>query len=313
MVNKLLILAADAAKYTELVTAADLPQLEIRTAIDAVSAQTLVAGCNIILGDPNLVKKVLAPADRLEWVQSSWAGVDHLCRAELRQDYILTNAKGMFGALIGEYVMAYVFAHERQLFRMRKNQLERRWRPLGYRPAKDISLGIVGLGSIGRELALTARHFGIHVTGLNRSGKPCDAVDKVYTADEMAAFLAGLDYVILTLPATPQTRHFINADVLRLMKPSAVLINVGRGNSISETDLVQALRDGVIGGAVLDVFENEPLAQDSPLWLMPNVFITPHTSAISFPDEIARVFIDNYQRFLHGEPLQHVVDFELGY
>jgi phosphoglycerate dehydrogenase-like enzyme len=209
--------------------------------------------------------------------------------------------------------MAYVFALERQLFRMRKNQLERRWRPLNYRSTKDIRLGIVGLGSIGRELALTARHFGIRVTGLNRSGRSCDAVEKVHTADDLAAFLVGQDYVVQTLPATPQTRHFINADVLRLMQPSAVLINVGRGNSISETDLVQALRNGVIGGAVLDVFENEPLAGDSPLWLMPNVFITPHTSAISFPEEIARVFIDNYQRFFNGEPLRHVVDFELGY
>jgi phosphoglycerate dehydrogenase-like enzyme len=313
VVNKLLILAADAAKYTELVKSANLPQLEIRTAVDAVSAHTLVAGCNIVLGDPNLVSKVLPSADRLKWVQSSWAGIDHLCRTELRRDYILTNAKGMFGALIGEYVMAYVFALERQLFRMRKNQLERRWRPLGYRPAKDIRLGIVGLGSIGRELALTAAHFGIRVTGLNRSGRPCDAVEKVYTADDMDAFLAELDYVVLTLPATPQTRHFINAAALRLMKPSAVLINVGRGSSIIEADLVQALRDGVIGGAVLDVFENEPLAVDSPLWLMPNVFITPHTSAISFPEEIARVFIDNYQRFCRDEPLRYVVDFELGY
>jgi len=219
----------------------------------------------------------------------------------------------VFGALIGEYVMAYVFALERQLFRMRKNQLERRWQPLGYRPAKDIRLGIVGLGSIGRELALTAAHFGIRVTGLNRSGRPCDAVEKVHTADDMGAFLAELDYVVLTLPATPHTRHFINAAALRLMKPSAVLINVGRGSSIIEADLVQALRDGVIGGALLDVFENEPLAGDSPLWLMPNVFITPHTSAISFPEEIARVFIDNYQRFCRGERLRHVVDFELGY
>jgi phosphoglycerate dehydrogenase-like enzyme len=313
VVNKLLILSADAAKYTELVKTAHLPQLEIRTAVDAVSAHALVAGCNIVLGDPSMVKKVLASADRLEWVQSMWAGVDHLCQVELRRDYILTNAKGVFGAQISEYVMAYVFAQERQLFRMRKNQLERCWRPLGYRPAKDIRLGIVGLGSIGRELALTVRHFGIRVTGLNRSGRPCDAVEKVYTADDMGAFLAELDYVVLTLPATPQTRHFINSAALGLMKPSAVLINVGRGTSIREADLVQALRDGVIGGAVLDVFENEPLAGDSPLWLMPNVFITPHTSAISFPEEIARVFIDNYQRFYRGEPLRYVVDFELGY
>lgn len=311
--NRLLVLAAESAKYTQLVEQAGLPQLEIESASEAASAKTLIPGCNIVLGDPDLVGRVLASADRLEWVQSSWAGVDHLCKPELRRDYVLTNAKGMFGALIGEYVMTWVFAHERQIFRMRKYQLEKRWRPVGYRPARDIRLGIIGLGSIGRELALTARHFGIRVTGLNRSGNACDAVEKVYTAADMATFLAELDYLVLTLPATARTRHLINADTLKLMKQSAVVINVGRGNSICEADLIGALRDRVIGGAVLDVFEKEPLAQDSPLWLMPNVYITPHTSAISFPDEIVQVFVDNYRRFVRGEPLRYVVDFDLGY
>jgi len=312
-VNRLLILAAESAKYTQFVEQAGLPGLEIRSSNDAETAQTLIPGCNIVLGDPNLVSTVLAHADCLEWVQSSWAGVDHLCKPDLRRDYVLTNAKGMFGALISEYVMTWVFAHERQIFRMRKHQLEKRWRPLGYRPASEIRLGIIGLGSIGRELALTARHFGIRVTGLNRSGKACDAVDKVYTAAGMAAFLDGLDYVVLTLPATSSTRHLIGAETLKLMKPSTVLINVGRGNSICEADLIEALRGGVIGGAVLDVFENEPLPQDNPLWLMPSVYITPHTSAISFADEITQVFIDNYRRFIRNEPLRYVVDFELGY
>lgn len=311
--NKLLILAADAAKYAQLVNAASLPQLEVIAATDARTGQSLVAGCNIVLGDPNLVVKVLASADRLEWVHSSWAGVDHLCAAGLRRDYILTNSKGMFGPLISEYVMTYVFALERQIFRMRDNQLNKRWEPLAYRPSRDIRLGIVGLGSIGRHLALTARHYGVEVTGLNRSGKPCDAVSKVYTADDFAGFLNGLDYVVLTLPATPRTRHLIDAGALKMMKRSAVLINIGRGNSVNEADLAEALRDGIISGAVLDVFEKEPLASESPLWSLPNVYITPHTSAISFPSEIAQVFIENYQRWLRHEPLLHIVDFELGY
>lgn len=311
--NKLLILAADAAKYSTLIRAADLQQLEIRIAGDVESARVQIAGCNIVLGDPSLIKDVLASADQLEWVQSSWAGVDHLCRAGLRRDYVLTGAKGIFGSLIGEYVMTYLFALERQVFRMRSNQLKGHWQPLSYRSAKEITLGIIGLGSIGRALALTARHFGIRVIGLNRSGRACDEVDTVYTVDELAGFLEAPDYVVLTLPATPQTRHFINADALKLMKPSAVLINVGRGNSINENDLVCALREGVIGGAVLDVFENEPLAPESPLWQLPNVYITPHNAATSFPDDISRIFVENYHRFLRQEPLLHIVDFELGY
>lgn len=311
--NKLLILAADSEKYITLIQKARLPQLEIRHASETGSAHALVAGCNIVLGDPPLVSEVLAKADKLEWVQSSWAGVDSLCQTGLRRDYILTGAKDIFGALISEYVMTYLFALERELFSMRSNQLEKRWKLYSYRPAQDITLGIVGLGSIGRQLALTARHFGIRVTGLNRSGKPCDEVEKVYTSDNFADFLREPDYVVLTLPATPETGHMIDADVLRMMKPSTVLMNVGRGNSINENDLIHALREGTIGGAVLDVFEDEPLNQESPLWQLPNVFVTPHNAATSFPEDISQIFIDNYHRYLRQEPLRHVVDFELGY
>jgi len=312
-VNKLLILAADAAKYTRLIKAAKLQQLEVLTASDAGSEKALAARCNIVLGDPLMVSDVLASAGQLEWVQSTWAGVDHLCRTNMRRDYVLTGAKDIFGPTISEYVMTYLFALERRVFSMRANQLEQQWRPLTYRPARGIKLGIIGLGSIGRKLALTARHFGIQVVGLNRSGRSCDEVEKVYGAENFAGFLGSLDYVVLTLPATPKTRHFIHADVLKLMKPTAVLINVGRGNSINEADLVSALREGVIGGAVLDVFETEPLSKQSPLWRLPNVYITPHIAAVSFPEDITGIFIENYHRFLRQEPLLHVVDFELGY
>ena len=311
--NKLLILSADAEKYLTLIKSADLPKLEIKSTADVTSAKSLIADCNIVLGDPPLLTDVLGSAARLEWVQSSWAGVDQLCKPGQRRDYVLTTARGIFGFLISEYVMAYLFAFERGLFRMRRNQFEQNWKPLGYRPASDITLGIVGLGSIGRQLALTARHFGMRVTGLNRSGKPCEDVDRVYTAGDIAGFLKTPDYVVLTLPATRDTHHFIRSDTLKLMKSSAVLINVGRGNSVNETDLVKALEKGLIGGAVLDVFESEPLAKNSPLWNMPNVYITPHMAATTFPDKIAGIFTGNYQRFLHKQPLQHEVDFELGY
>ncbi len=311
--NKLLILATDAAKYTALIQAADLQQLEIRSTGDVASANTLIEDCNIILGDPLLVSNVLESARNLEWVQSSWAGVDHLCSPGLRRDYVLTGAKGIFGPLISEYVMTYLFALERQVFTMRSNQLEKRWQPLLYRPSKEITLGIIGLGSIGRHLAGMARHFGMRVIGLNRSGAACDDVEKVFTVDDIAGFLEMPDYVVLTLPDTPHTRHFINADVLKMMKPSAVLMNVGRGKLINEADLVAALTNGIIGGAVLDVFANEPLNRDNPLWQLPNVFVTPHNAATTFPEDIADIFVTNYGRFLRQETLRHIVDFDLGY
>ena len=311
--NRLLILAADAAKYTALIRAAKLPQLEIQAAVDQASAEALIAGCNIILGDPPLVEKMLASAHALEWVQSSWAGVDLLCRPDLRRDYVLTGAKDIFGPLISEYVMTYLFAFERQLFTMRINQLKQHWKPMSYRSSKEITLGIVGLGSIGAHLAFTARQFGMRVIGLNRSGRCCENVDQVHTLDDLSGFFREPDYIVLTLPDTPQTRHFINADNLCLMKPSTVLMNVGRGSIINEADLVTALHEGVIGGAVLDVFENEPLAQDSPLWQLPNVFITPHTAAMSFAEDIVRIFVENYKRFIQEQSLSHIIDFDLGY
>ncbi len=311
--NRLLILAADVAKYAALIKAANLPQLEIQVTTDQPLAEALIVGCNIILGDPPLVEKMLASAHALEWVQSSWAGVDCLCRPGLRRDYILTGAKDIFGPLISEYVMTYLFALERRIFTMRINQMKQNWKPLSYRSSKEITLGIVGLGSIGAHLACTARQFGIRVIGLNRSGRPCENVDQVHTLDDLAGFFKEPDYIVLTLPETPQTKHFISADNLSLMKSSAVLMNVGRGSIINEADLVCALREGVIGGAVLDVFENEPLDQDSLLWQLPNVFITPHTAAMSFPEDIVRIFVENYKSFIQERPLSHIIDFDLGY
>jgi len=311
--NKLLILTEDAEKYAPLVSAACLQRLEVLAASGIETAAELVVDCNIILGAPPLVSDILSSADRIEWVQSSWAGIDRLCRPELRRDYVLTGVKDIFGALISEYVITYLFALERRIFDMRANQLQKRWQPRPYRLAKDITLGIIGLGSIGQHVAHTARSFGIRVTGLNRSGKPCDGVEKVYTEENLAEFLAEPDYLVLTLPDTRQSRNFINAGVLGMMKSSVVLINVGRGSIVNENDLATALQQRQIGGAVLDVFETEPLPSDSPLWGLPNVYITPHFAAASFPEDVVEIFVENYGRFIQGRPLLHLIDFDRGY
>lgn len=311
--NKVLILAEDAEDFPPLVEAENLPQLEIVAASEPGKAVVLVADCNIILGEPPLIETVLSSADRLEWVQSSWAGVDRLCRPGLRHDYALTGVKGIFGALISEYVLTYLFALERRVFNMRENQLLKRWQPQPYRLARDITLGIVGLGSIGQHLAGAAQCFGLRVVGLNRSGKACKGVKKIYTADNQQQFFAEADYVVLTLPDTPQTRHFINTDVLAMMKSSATLINVGRGSIINEPELVTALQQGQIAAAVLDVFETEPLPADSLLWSLPNVYVTPHCAAASFPEDVVGIFAENYGRFIDNRPLLHGIDFARGY
>ncbi len=277
------------------------------------SAMAVAADCEIILGEPPLVSQVLEAASQLRWVQSCWAGVDSLCQPGLRRDYLLTGVTGQFGQLISEYVTGYLFALERSFFEMRVNQLERNWKPLPYRRPHDLTVGIVGLGSIGQQLAKAVSGFGFKVTGMNTTGKPCQYVDQVYTRNHSDEFFAGVDYLVVTLPATAQTKHFINAKVLQKMQPSAVLMSVGRGSVVDENALIQALQRDKIRAAVLDVFETEPLPLESPLWSMPNVYVTPHVSAVSFPEDIVEVFKQNYLRYLNNESLQHVVDFERGY
>ena len=210
-------------------------------------------------------------------------------------------------------MLTYLFALERRIFTMRDNQKDCLWKPLPYRRSDEIKLGVIGLGSIGQHLARSAGQFGIQVTGLSRSGKPCADVEKVYTVETLTGFLEDLDYIAITLPDTPQTKHFINAGVLKMMKSTATLINVGRGSVINEADLIDALENDVIGAAVLDVFTSEPLPAGSPLWRLPNAYITPHHAAITFPDDIVAVFIENYRQFMQQAALLHVVDFELGY
>ena len=260
-----------------------------------------------------MIRDVIDAAGRLEWVQSAWAGVDALCSPGLRRDYVLTGVKDVFGPLMAEYVVAYLFGLERRVFTMWDNQRQRRWQKLRYRHSRDITVGFIGLGSIGRHIAKAVRHFGVRVTGLSRSGAACADVDEVYGAERVAEFLAEPDYVVMSLPETSLTQSFMDAAKLRMMKPGAVLMNVGRGSAIVEDDLVEALQSGAIGGAVLDVFETEPLPEDSPLWSLPNVLVTPHYSALSFPEDISAIFVDNYHRFTRNEPLRHVVDFEAGY
>lgn len=311
--NSLLILSADAADYAALIEAADLPQLEIVTATGTEQAMARVAHCNIMLGNPRMIVRVLDRTRRLNWVQSTWAGVEPLCAADFRRDYVLTGVKDVFGPQMTEFVIAYLFGLERRVFTLRENQMKCHWQPLPYRHSRDITVGLVGLGSIGRHIARNIRQLGLRVIGLSRTGAGCDEVGEVYGLERIAEFLPQPDYLVLSLPETPETKGFINANTLGMMKPSAVLINVGRGSTIVEDDLVVALENGSIGGAVLDVFEREPLDKGSPLWALPNVFVTAHQAALSFPEDISGIFISNYHRFIGNKPLKHVVDFAAGY
>lgn len=311
--NRLLIVDPDAHNYAKLLRERELPDLKIAAATSATAARDQAHECNLMLGPPAKLAHLLGDTPRLAWVQSTYAGVEPLLAPGQRRDYTLTGLKGVFGAEMREHVFGWILARERRLFEFQRQQEQRTWQTLTCRSLRDLTIGIAGLGSIGRDIAETARHFGMRVYGYKRTPEAVPGVEHVYGQRELHAFLAEPDYVVLVLPATAGTTRLFDAAALRAMKHGAVLINIGRGQTIAESALVQALREGRLGGAMLDVFEHEPLPPESPLWTLPNVHITPHIAGTTAPADVVRIFCENYHRFCRAQPLRYVVDFERGY
>ena len=311
--NKVFILTPDAQAFAEKVAAQRLPDLEIFASDEVPAHFETLAQCNIVLGQPNLIAPILPHAPQVQWVQSSFAGVEALCDPTLPSHYTLTGVKEIFVRQISEYVFLYMVALERNFLENLDQQRASRWHDTARQGLQGLKLGVCGFGSIGQHIAQTATHFGMTVWGFNSNGRAHPKAQQMFSLATMAEFLEPLDYLVLTLPHTPQTHHLIHAERLSQMKPSAVLINVGRGSLVDEKALIAALQQKTIRGAVLDVFEEEPLPPKSPLWQMPNVFVTPHNAASSFPQDIAALFAENYQRFLMQQPLQYEVDRKKGY
>jgi phosphoglycerate dehydrogenase-like enzyme len=313
-VHTLLILSKHADDYRRLIEDARLPQLEIvsATSRDDLSPSA-AAVCDVVLGEPTLICKILMRLPAVRWVQATWAGVEPLLDPSLRRDYVLTNARGVFGGLMSEYVFAYLLAHERLIFEKQASQDRGRWDPTPPGTLRGKQIGLLGVGSIGAALARTARHFGMRVKGYTRASESCADVHAYFHGDDRAAFAADLDYLVSVVPNTARTERLVDAPLLAALPPRAVFINPGRGSVVDEAALADALRSGRLAGAVLDVFQQEPLPSDHVLWRTPRVRITSHTAALSAPGDIAPVFVENYQRWIAGEPLRHRVDFERGY
>ena len=313
--NNLLVLISGADDYCKLLEEKKFSDLEFISSKGGDDAKEKIRNCNIVLGEPGLVAAVLQEAKCLQWVQSTFAGIELLCAEGLRKDYILTGIKDVYGPVISEYVFAYILALERHLFETRENQKQKNWAIIPYRRLKDLTLGVCGFGSIGKHVAQSAAHFGMKVIAYKRTpeDKNYSFIQRIYTGSSFGEFLGLSDYLVSVLPNTPETTGLIDYRALKQMKPSAVLLNAGRGNAIVEADLVRALKEHVIRSAVLDVFQEEPLPKDSDLWDLPNALITPHNSGFGFPKDIIQVFFDNYQRFLKKQSLQYVIDFGRGY
>jgi phosphoglycerate dehydrogenase-like enzyme len=314
--HRLLILSRHARDYHRLVDAARLPELEVTSTADPAEVTARAGDFDLAFGEPSLLKQVVPAMAALRWTQATWAGVEPLLDPTLRRDYILTNARGVFGGLMSEYVFAYLLAHERRIFEKHDSQAEGRWDPKPPGTLRGKTLGLLGVGTIGAALARTAKHFGMTVKGYTRSSEESPDVDRYFHGGmngQLDAFASDLDYLVSIMPATKDTRQLVDAAFLRALPPRAVFVNPGRGGVVDEPALAAALQEGRLAGAVLDVFQTEPLPADHVFWRTPNLVITSHTAALSFPKDIAPLFIDNYRRLLQGEPLKYRVDFELGY
>ena len=302
---RLFIHSSDATEYRSILEAAHLPNLIIE--------DELSQDCEIIFGAPSLIRNGLDALPNLRWVQSMWAGVEPLLDPSLRRDYVLTNARGVFGDLMSEFVFGYLLAHERRIFQRAEAQKNKVWDKSLTGSLKNKTIGLLGVGSIGAEVARTAKFFGMTVRGYTRGSETSEQVDKYFHGEELLEFAHGLDYLVSILPNTNETRKIVDSIVLNALPSHALFMNVGRGSAVDESALLTALRENKIAGAVLDVFEEEPLPKEHPFWDAPNLMMTFHTSAPSLPGDIAQVFIENYLRYIEGKPLKYVVDFEKGY
>lgn len=303
--SHLLILSKDAEEYRSILEAENLPDLIIEN--------ELSEACDIVFGAPSMIRDVLKKLPSLRWVQAMWAGVDPLLEPLLRRNYILTNARGVFGGLMFEYIFGYLLNHERKIFQRAEAQKNKHWDKSLTGTLRGKTIGLLGVGSIGAEVAKRAKVFEMTVHGYTRSSESSTQVDKYFHGEDLLDFAAELDYLISILPNTKETQRIVDANVLNALPPHALFINVGRGSAVDEAALLEALNQNKIAGAILDVFEQEPLPKDHPFWNTPNLTMTFHTSAPSLPEDIARVFIENYRLYVEGKPLKYQIDFEKGY
>lgn len=253
----------------------------------------------------------------LEWIHVAAAGVDTLVFPGLAESgVVVTNARGVFDRPIAEFVLGAVLAHAKLVHQSHDLQRAGRWEHRESRSLHGARAVVVGTGGIGREVARLLAAVGVQVVGAGRVGRDGDPdFGQVVPSADLADHVGGVDYLVNAAPLTPATTGLIDAQVLRALPRSAHLVNVGRGASVVEDDLVAALQDGALDGATLDVFAAEPLPAGSPLWELPGVVVTPHMSGDvqGWRDRLAEQFVANAERWLAGDPLENVVDTRLGY
>jgi phosphoglycerate dehydrogenase-like enzyme len=277
-------------------------------------------GADVLLAwraDRDLLPAAWPSAGALKWIQSASAGVDGLLFPELVESHVvLTNARGVFDAAIAEYVMGLVLLFAKDLIGVLERQRRREWRHEDTETLAGKRLLVVGVGPVGRAVGRTARSMGMLVRGLGRTARPGDDVfGTTLGSDELIEALGWADYVVDALPATEPTRHLFDREAFEAMNPWTRFINVGRGSTVDQEALVDALAGGSISAAALDVFDDEPLPDDSRLWDLPNAVVSPHMSGdfAGWREALVELFVENLERYLTGRSLRNVVNKKLGF
>lgn len=309
---RVLIAEHDYTIYTQLLRKA-APDIEVMSSGDSAVLSRMAPECPVWLGQPDLLANLLRQGHSPSWLQSTWAGITPLLVEGLTRDYRLTRAVGIFGQVMAEYLLTYMLGHEREVLARLMSQVERRW---DNRPGQSLAgrnVLIVGAGDIGERVAQFLVQFGVQVYGVATSARVQAPFIRVSALSDLEGIVGDMDYVINLLPNTPSTHDLYDAKLFARFKPTALFINVGRGVAVVDADLVAALKEGHLAGAIIDVCRQEPLPQRHPFWTAYGLLLTGHSSAPTSPVAMTDLFVENFRAYQAGESLRGEVDFTKGY
>ncbi|MET0776367.1 MAG: D-2-hydroxyacid dehydrogenase [Pseudomonas mandelii] len=309
---RVLIAEHDHPVYAQLLRQA-APDLEVLTSGDSAELARQAADCPIWLGQPDLLANLLRQGHQPQWLQSTWAGITPLLADGLRRDYRLTRAVGIFGQVMAEYVLTYMLGHEREVLARLVSQVERKWDSRQGQSLAGRKVLIVGTGDIGQTVAQFLLPFGVELYGIASTAREQAPFVEVGALADLPRLVGEVDFVINLLPNTPNTHDLYDAALFKRFKPTGLFINVGRGVAVVDADLVEALKEGHLAGAVIDVCRQEPLPQRHPFWTAWGLLLTGHSSAPTSPTMMVNLFVENLRAYQAGEALRGEVDFSRGY
>jgi phosphoglycerate dehydrogenase-like enzyme len=288
------------------------PEAIVDTCSNEVDAKEFMETCEILVAHKSFPTNLLSQAENLKWIQALSAGVESWL-PDLPANVRFSRLTGSFGPRMAEFAIGYILAITQRIPEVLSNQRSKVWQPLELNSAFGKTLGVAGLGKIGSAVAHLGSEMGMKTAGFSKNDPGPGVVDQWYSNDDWDNFLSNIDFLVLALPVTPETRHIINEDSLSKLGDQVWLVNIARGDLIDEEALIRSLKARRPAGAVLDVFSEEPLDSDSPLWTMDNVIVTPHHSGANLTEEMIEIVVSNLERYESNASLINEVDLSKGY